>query len=192
MTRATIGAAAAVAAALGVATMAFAGRPVPEAPATRAGPVLRAEYRVRLTSAWPVYPGESERCNNRGEEVLEGTLVRVADRSYAGRFRRETRLGFCGTHGVWQPEPCGLRLSGWGVAAVEAIASADGRELQLHWTPVREDTEVLVSGSCSAEFQDGLREMYLTAPHAIELPLPRTADPLTETLDDYGWVARVE
>lgn len=189
MTRAMIGAAAA---ALGAATLAFASRSAPEAPAMRPDPVLRAEYRVRLTSAWPVYPGESEECNNRGEEVLEGTLVRVAGRRYAGRFRRETRLGFCGTHGMRQPEPCGLRLSGRGEVAVEAIASPDGRELHLRWIPARKATDVVVSGSCSAVFQAGLREMYLSAPHAVEFRLPHGAGARSETLEDYGWVVRVE
>ena len=155
---------------------------------------LKAEYRVRLTSAWPVYAGGSAQCNNRGSEVLEGTLAREGIGGYRGRFRRHTELGFCGAHGTAQPTRCGLRLSGDGPVDVVATMVADSAgQLRLRWQADTGQTVVSVSGSCDQEFQRALEAMYLSATHSIELPVPAAgAGPMARILEDYGWKVEVE
>ncbi len=158
-------------------------------------PVLKAEYKIRLTSAWPVLVGESGECNNLGHEVLEGTLTRLDARYYTGRFTRTSQLGFCGSHGPAQPQACGLKLTGSGKVEMEARAYDEGRGIEMHtlWKPIPELTEVKVVGTCSEGFESALQSMYLDVSHRIDIPLnPNVVGKGSVHLEDYGWLVEIE
>jgi hypothetical protein len=153
-----------------------------------------AAYAVRLTSDWPVYPGESEACNNSGDEVLEGTVRRVATERYAGRFARINRLGFCGAHGRDQATACTLRLEGHDSVDVEAVAFDEGRgpELRVWWHSAPATGAATVEGTCSERFEAAMRRMYADAVQEVELSV---ADAFvgrgSVRLDDYPWTAAI-
>ncbi len=149
--------------------------------------VLRSHYELRLSSAWPAPPGESRECNNRATETLAGSLRRVAEGRYEGRFRRRTRLGFCGTHGP-AVKSCGAVLHGEGdVGVVGEIAySAGGRPtMTLVWQPVPGTTRVRVDGNCAVRFAGALERMYRDAVHSVDFAIPDEG-PHRIALEDYG------
>lgn len=148
---------------------------------------LRRSYQMRLESAWPAPGGETDRCNNRAFETLEGLLRQVGARRYEGRFARRTQLGFCGTHGP-AVEPCGATLHGEGDVGVVAVIGygADDRPLMsLVWQPVPGTTRVRIEGSCGPRFTDALEAMYRGAVHSVEFPLPAEGRHQV-ALEDYG------
>lgn len=152
---------------------------------------LRPAYQVRLESAWPAPPGESETCNNRASETLVGTLKRVGPDRYEGHFARRTRLGFCGTHGP-AIERCAAVLHGKGeVTAVGRIGPGEGGpQLSLVWQPVPETTRIRVEGSCAPRFTAALEAMYRTAIHSVDFPVPQET-PQRAVLDEYGRVLEI-
>lgn len=104
--------------ALAAVVVAVSAAPSPRLSAqTSSGPVLAlaaaapaplaAAYRLRLRSAWPALSAAPPGCTDPGSEALEGSLVRVGDASYEGRFVRSTTLRFCGPHGVAARRHCG-------------------------------------------------------------------------------------
>jgi hypothetical protein len=149
---------------------------------------LRSVYGVRVESAWPTPPGETDACNNRASEVLVGTLHRAGNDRYDGRFVRRTRLGFCGTHAA-AVDRCGLLLLGEGEVTVEGRVSrgADGISiLSLTWHPVSSTTRLLVDGNCAPRFTAALEAMYRTAVHSVEFAVPAGEGPWEIALEDYG------
>ncbi len=149
--------------------------------------VLQHTYQLRLGSAWPVPAGETDQCNNRASETLEGSLRRVGARRYEGRFLRETRLGFCGTHGP-AVETCGAVLRGEGEVGVvgEISRRADGRPVMtLVWQPVPGTTRIRIEGSCAPRFTEALEEMYRNAVHSVDFALPEEGRHRV-ALEDYG------
>ncbi len=148
--------------------------------------VLRPIYEVRLESAWPAPPGETDQCNNRASETLEGSLRRVAEGRYEGRFLRQTRLGFCGSHGP-AVEPCGAVLRGEGeVGVVAEVTYTNGLPvMSLLWRPVPGTTRIRIEGSCAQHFTEALGRMYRDAAHSVDFPVPE-ASRQRLTLEDYG------
>jgi hypothetical protein len=178
------------AAALVLAAFALAG----EAPAPTA---LKPAYHVRLTSTWPQEAAGA--CRNGGEETLDGTLERNADGTYSGSFARNTRLLFCGAHGVEAAaaESCALTLQGTGRVTADGVVMDDetspsGRSVRIEWAPEPGHSAV-VTGACPAAFKAALRKMYLSTRHAAEIPLTTTGTgPRTERLENYAWTAELE
>jgi hypothetical protein len=149
--------------------------------------VLRPAYQVKLTSAWPAPRGETDACNNRASETLAGPLRRVSATRYEGRFTRETRLGFCGTHGS-AVESCGAVLRGEGEVGVvgEVGYGGDGRPtMSLVWQPLPGGTRIRVEGSCPPRFTEALEAMYRNAVHSVDFPLPEEGYTAL-ALEDYG------
>jgi len=149
--------------------------------------VLRPTYQIRLESAWPVPPGETDACNNRASETLDGSLRRVGPNRYEGRFVRQTRLGFCGTHGP-AVATCGAVLRGEGEVGVvgEVAAGADGRPtMSLAWQPVPGTTRIRIEGSCAPRFTEALEGMYRDAVHLVDFPVPEEGRH-DIALEDYG------
>ena len=156
-------------------------RPTPRAA------TLRPSYQLRLDSAWPSPAGETDACNNRASESLEGSLRRVGTNRYEGRFTRQTRLGFCGTHGT-AVEACGAVLRGEGDVGVvgRVAAGADGRPVMtLFWQPVPGTTRIRMEGSCAPAFTQALEEMYRHAVHSVEFAVPDQGVKRV-ALEDYG------
>jgi hypothetical protein len=148
---------------------------------------LRSSYRLHLTSAWPVPAGETEACNNRASETLDGSLRRVAPNRYEGRFTRQTRLGFCGTHGT-AVERCGAVLRGKGEVGMvgEVSWGPDGRPtMSLVWQPVPGTTRIGVEGSCAPRFTAALERMYRNAVHSVDFTMPAEGVQRL-ALEDYG------
>ena|SRR6266850_2181442 len=160
---------------------------------------LKNQYRVRLVSAWPVYPGETASCNNNGDEVLEGTIALAESGSLSGKLTRTTTLRFCGAHGAdaVAGESCSLTLTGSGTVDVEGGVATDpvtrnGAEATLVWRAADGGT-VQVTGTCPPRFQEALALMYRTAAHRVELTLPPAgAGKARQALEDYGWVAEID
>lgn len=161
--------------------------------------VLKPAYHVRLTSTWPqeITAGG---CRNGGEEVIEGTLARDGDGTYAGTFTRRTELLFCGAHGGRegaQLSACALTLTGGGDVDVIGVVRGDetgptGQEVRLVWTPAR-GQQATVSGECAPAFKEAVKRMYLSTPHAAEFPLTSAgAGPRTERLENYAWAVELE
>jgi hypothetical protein len=149
--------------------------------------VLRPGYQVRIESAWPVPTGETDQCNNRAFETLEGSLRRVGTNRYAGRLLRRTRLGFCGTHGP-AVTPCGAVLRGEGEVGVigEISYASDGRPIMvLLWQPVPGKTRTRTEGSCAPGFTKALEGMYRDAVHSVDFALPEEGRHKL-ALEDYG------
>jgi hypothetical protein len=166
------------------------------APAFRPAPdALKSVYRIRLTSRWPQGP-VSTTCRNGGLETLEGTLTRDADGTYSGKFRRETRLLFCGAHGP-ATSACSLDLEGTGDVAMTGVVLADetsssGRSIRVTWTPAA-GQQAAVTGDCGEGFKEAVRRMYLSTLHAAEFPLTTAGSgPRTEELESYAWRVDVE
>jgi hypothetical protein len=115
---------------------------------------LAAAYRLRLRSAWPALSDAPRGCTDPGSEALEGTLVRVGDASYEGRFVRSMTLRFCGPHGVVARGHCGGALVGTGM--VRVVAEVEGPTsrptLSVEWQPMPDSTQVTVNGDCPAAF----------------------------------------
>ncbi len=148
---------------------------------------LRPRYQVQLESAWPIPPGETDRCNNRASETLEGSLRRVGASRYEGRFVRQTRLGFCGRHGP-AVETCGAVLRGEGEVGVvgEISYGAEGRPtMSLVWQPVPGTTRIRIEGSCAPRFTEALEGMYRDAVHSVDFALPEEGRHQL-SLEDYG------
>lgn len=168
------------------------------APPTPMPGVLKAAYRVRLTSTWP-QETTAGGCRNGGQEMLEGTLTRNADGTYAGTFDRHTELLFCGAHGPQGSTAagCALTLEGHGTVAMTGVVRGDetspsGRSVVATWTPTS-GHEAAVSGACASTFKDAVKAMYLSTPHAAEFPLtPAGAGPRTERLENYAWSVELE
>ncbi|HET8623569.1 MAG TPA: hypothetical protein VFM14_08400 [Gemmatimonadales bacterium] len=161
----------------------------PTGTAPRAVPVvvLRPRYQIRLESAWPVPQGETDACNNRASDRLEGSLYRVGPNRYEGRFARETRLGFCGTHGT-AVDACSAVLRGEGYVAVvgEVSAEAGGRPtMTLVWQPVPETTRTDIEGTCAPRFTEALEAMYRNSVHSVDFPVPAREHERIP-LEDYG------
>lgn len=160
---------------------------------------LSSSYRVRLTSTWPQQAAAGD-CRNGGEEVLEGTLMRSPDGTYAGTFTRRTELLFCGAHRPISgatAAACALTLSGRGSVDVIGVVTSDasspsGRGVQLTWVPVA-GHEVTVTGACAPAFKSAMQAMYLTTPHAAEFALTTAGTgPRSERLEDYAWKVELE
>jgi hypothetical protein len=149
--------------------------------------MLRPSYQLRLDSAWPSPAGETAACNNRASESLEGSLRRVGANRYEGRFTRQTRLGFCGTHGT-AVEPCGAVLRGEGDVGVvgRVTAGSDGRSVMtLVWQPIPGTTRIRIEGSCAPAFTHALGEMYRNAVHSVDFAVPDQGLKRV-ALEDYG------
>lgn len=160
----------------------------------RSPPTMEPSYRLRLTSAWPELQAPNG-CTDGGAEMLEGTLIRTGDASYAGKFTRRTRLLFCGSHGKGAGA-CELTLEGEGEVTMSAVVIRDetspsGRSARLTWQPTAGHRAV-VSGPCAESFKLGVKQMYLSVRHGAEVPLPTSAAPLKQQLDNYGYVAEIE
>ena len=149
---------------------------------------------LRLRSAWPALSAAPPGCTDPGSEALEGTLVRVDDAWYEGRFVRSTTLRFCGPHGVAARGHCGGALVGTGVVRVVAEVEGPGSRptLSVEWQPMSDSTQVTVKGDCPAGFATALERLYRSAPHAVEFELPVVAGSRQLLLDDYGWVLEIE
>ena len=167
-----------------------------EPPPIRTRPEALAErYHLRLTSAWPQLPAGAG-CENGGEEVVEGTVIRTGAGDYSGTLNRTTHLLFCGAHGP-AGDACTLVLDGAGGVIMRGLVVTDersptGRVLRVAWLPAAEHT-ARVEGACGTEFKQRVERMYLTARHGVEFPLPNAgAAPRTERLEDYAWVVEVE
>jgi hypothetical protein len=148
---------------------------------------LRPSYQLRLDSAWPSPAGETDACNNRASESLEGSLRQVGATRYEGRFTRETRLGFCGAHGT-AIERCGAVLRGEGDVGVvgRVTAGPDGRPVMtLIWQPIPGTTRVQVEGSCAPAFTRALEVMYRNAVHSVDFAVPGQGVQRV-ALEDYG------
>jgi hypothetical protein len=156
---------------------------------------LAERYHVRLTSAWPQLRG-GDGCENGGDEVVEGTLIRAGDGGYTGTLTRTTRLLFCGAHGP-AGDRCALVLDGQGGVAMRGVVLPDdrsptGRVLRVVWSPGPEHT-ARVNGDCGTRFKEEVERMYLSARHGAEFALPNAgAAPRAERLEDYAWVVEVE
>jgi hypothetical protein len=159
-------------------------------------PRLERSYRLRLTSAWPLWQGAPGGCADAGSETVEGVLVRTGPQSYAGTFARRTRLLFCGAHGAGAID-CELTLEGKGEVAMTAQvtpdeASPSGRSARLAWVPV-DGHAASVKGACPESFKRGVERMYLTVRHGAEVPLPAAgAAPIRQRLENYAYVAEIE
>jgi hypothetical protein len=158
---------------------------------------LKSQYHVRLRSAWPQYRASPE-CENGGEEVLDGVLSADSSGLYSGTFVRDTRLLFCGAHGIQASVGggCALTLEGKGSVAVTGVVVADetspsGVSASIEWKPMSRHS-AQITGSCPAEFNDVLRRMYLTIPHRAEFPLTTAGEgPRTERLEGYPWIVEL-
>jgi hypothetical protein len=179
-------------------TLAFASESTPAE--SRA---LKASYHVRLISNWPQEAGPGG-CLNGGDEVVEGTLAREADGTYAGTFIRRTRLLFCGAHGMARGDStaaatgsCALTLDGEGRVSMTGVVvddetSPSGRSARVVWVPA-EGSDASVTGVCGAAFKDALAGMYRTSPHGAEFPLTTVGQgPRTEQLENYAWKVELE
>jgi len=157
--------------------------------------LLRPAYTIRMTSDWPQLEVEGLSCVNGGEEVITGKLVRLENGEYVGELERAGTIRFCGIHGAAR-EGCSLTLTAQGGvnASGDAMISSPGAApvLVLEWRSAPSGTSVAVGGSCSREFGDAVRQMYLTAQRGVELPLPGAgASTRTEKLEDFGWNVEV-
>jgi hypothetical protein len=158
--------------------------------------LLRPSYRMRLISDWPQLTAGGLGCVNGGQEVLEGTLAQTGDRSYAGRFRRRATIRFCGAH-AGATELCTLTLTSDGIVAARGtVAIVPGEwsdpAIELRWTTPDGASDATVEGNCTAEFNEKVKQLYLSASHALEFTLPPAGEPRrTMSLDDYGWIVDV-
>jgi hypothetical protein len=168
------------------------------APSVRPPPpdALRSSYQLRLTSAWPAPSGETEACNNRATEVLEGTLHRVSGTRYEGRFHRSTAIGFCGAHGAATADAaCAARLEGSGEVIVTgdvAPAGTAAATMTLLWRPDAARTAAAVRGTCAGRFQGALKAMYLTVSQRVDFTVPVETGAHSLALEDYGWTLDIE
>lgn len=159
--------------------------------------LLRPNYRMRLVSDWPQLTAGGLGCVNGGQEVLEGTLTQTGDASYAGKFRRRATIRFCGAH-AGATEMCALTLTTDGtVAARGTVALSRGDwtspSIEFRWTTPEGASDVMVEGDCSADFNEKVKKLYLSASHALEFTLPPAGeDRRTMALDDYGWIVDVQ
>jgi hypothetical protein len=161
--------------------------PTSPPPTAAAQVVLRPSYEVRLESAWPAPDGETDACNNRASETVEGSLKRVGPDRYEGRFVRRTRLGFCGTHGP-AIEACSAVLLGDGELTVvgQVTAGSEGRPVMaLVWQPVPGTTRIRIEGTCAPTFTEALAGMYRSAVHSLEFPIP-DGERNRMPLEEYG------
>lgn len=159
--------------------------------------MLRPSYRLRLVSDWPQLTAGGLGCVNGGQEVLEGTLTQTGDASYSGQFRRKATIRFCGTH-AGASELCSLTLTAEGTVAARgtvSIARGDwsSAAIEFRWTTPDGASDALVSGDCTAEFNEKVKRLYLAASHSLEFTLPPAGEPRrTMPLDDYGWIVDVQ
>lgn len=158
---------------------------------------LRPAYRLRLVSDWPQLSAGGLGCVNGGQEVLEGTLTQTGGTSYAGQFKRKATIRFCGAH-AGATELCSLTLTAEGTVAARgtvAVARGDWTSpaIEFRWTTPDGASDVVVSGDCTAEFNEKVKRLYLSASHALEFTLPSASAPRqTTSLDDYGWIVDVQ
>ena len=157
---------------------------------------LAAAYRIRLRSAWPQAPAETEACRNGGDEIVEGVLIRLGDGSYRGTFERRTLLLFCGAHSR-DGQACELTLEGAGQVAMTGMVVADessqsGSALRVAWRP-SPSHGAAVRGVCPSEFKRSIEAMYLSVVHGAEFPLPRPGSGRRlERLENYAWTVEIE
>jgi hypothetical protein len=170
--------------------MAMGERPTGGRPTT-----LADAYHLTLRSAWPQL-GNNDDCRNGGDEMVEGTLTRNPDGTYAGTFDRRTLLLFCGAHAS-TGEACELVLEGTGRVAMSGVvvaegASPGGSALRLSWRPMPAHGAT-VRGACSADFKRSVEAMYLTVRHGAEVMLPVPGmGRRTERLENYAWTVEIE
>lgn len=159
--------------------------------------LLRPSYRMRLVSDWPQLSGGGLGCVNGGQEVLEGTLTQTAEATYAGKFQRRATIRFCGAH-AGATEMCALTLTAEGtVAASGTVALTRGDwtspAIEFRWSTPDGASDAMVEGDCSAEFNEKVKQLYLSASHALEFTLPPAGEGRrTMALDDYGWIVDVQ
>ena len=174
----------------GAQAMAVAETPTGSRPAA-----LAEAYHLKLRSAWPQL-GNGVGCRNGGDEVVEGTLTRNSDGTYAGTFDRRTVILFCGAHAT-TGEACELVLEGTGRVAMHGVmlaegATSGGNALRLSWAPMTAH-DATVRGACSADFKRSVEEMYLTVRHGAEVTLPAPGvGRRVERLENYAWTVEIE
>jgi hypothetical protein len=160
----------------------------------RAAPTPAASYHVSLRSVWPQDSSPGAACRNGGDEMVRGMVTRNAEGLYEGTLDRSTLLLFCGAHGA-SGEPCRLALEGDGGVTVLGIVVPDpvspSGALRLSWTPAAGHA-ARVEGACSEEFKHSIRDMYLSARHGVEFPLPGAGAVLRQRLENYAWEVEVQ
>jgi hypothetical protein len=159
--------------------------------------MLKPAYLLRLVSDWPQLSGGGLGCVNGGQEVLEGKLTQTSSGEYAGQLTRKGTIRFCGVHGG-AAEACALTLTSGGMVAARGMVTPVGPgwgepQIELRWYAPDGASDAVVEGDCTAQFNDAVRRLYLSASHSLEFRLP-TADQgrRTARLDDYGWIVDVE
>lgn len=158
--------------------------------------MLKPAYQVKLVSDWPQLSGGGLGCVNGGQEVLEGKVTQTSSGDYAGQLSRKATIRFCGVHGS-AAEACALTLTSAGTVTVRGVvtpvsAGWSDPQIELRWFAPEGASQAVVEGDCSAQFNESVRRLYLSASHSLEFALP-TADqgPRTVRLDDYGWIVDV-
>lgn len=158
--------------------------------------LLKAAYQVRLVSDWPQLSAGGLSCVNGGQEVLEGRLIQNEAGEYSGQLMRKATIRFCGVHGGSQ-SACALTLTSEGTVSARGGVILSGRDskeptVELRWFAPEGDSQALVEGDCSVQFNDSVRRLYLGASHSLEFPLPAaTEGGRTMRLDEYGWIVDV-
>ncbi len=174
----------------GQAEVAFAPATGPAA-APLANPAPRSTWTVRLTSDWPQYENGTM-CANGGEETLSGTLALDAAGAYRGFLERKATIRFCGKH-AHAAKDCHLTLNSTGmVEATGRVEEGAAPFLLLAWSTPPDSAYATVQGTCPAEFQKAVRQLYLSVAHAVEVPLPAAGDTRAIRLEDYGWIAELQ
>jgi len=173
------------------------GDPPPVASNPLHSTMLKPAYQLRLVSDWPQLSAGGVACVNGGQEVLEGRLIQTSEGGYAGQLTRKGTIRFCGVHGG-AAEACALTLTSGGTVWARGLVTSVGPgwsepQIELRWYAPEGASDALVEGDCTAQFNDAVRRLYLTASHSVEFPLP-AADQGRRTmrLDDYGWIVAVE
>lgn len=158
--------------------------------------MLKPAYQLRLVSDWPQLSGGGLGCVNGGQEVLEGQVSQTSSGDYAGQLTRKATIRFCGIHGS-AAEACALTLTSAGVVTARGPVTPvspnwSEPQIELRWFTPEGASQAVVEGDCSAQFNESVRRLYLTASHSVEFALPTAGQgPRTMRLDDYGWIVDV-
>lgn len=156
--------------------------------------LLKAAYQVRLVSDWPQLSANGLSCINGGQEVLEGRIIQNDAGDYQGQLTRKATIRFCGMHGGTDGA-CALTLTSDGTVSARGSVMTDGSkvpQVELRWFAPEGESEALVEGDCSSQFNDSVRRLYLGASHSLEFPLPIAGEGRrTMRLEDYGWIVDV-
>ncbi|HSE66840.1 MAG TPA: hypothetical protein VLB12_07625, partial [Gemmatimonadales bacterium] len=91
---------------------------------------------------------------------------------------------------------CSATLTGSGTVLAQGTVLGrsdhrDGNLVELRWAP-DSTTVATLTGDCPENFGEGLRQLYATATHSVELVLPAgDRRPDRQRVEDYGWVVEV-